>query len=351
VKPLVAVSIGCPSGIGPEVSVAAAAKLDDATCLLVGDAKVIARAARVVGVAAARLVPIDDPLRARQILGKRRGAIGVFAPPAGAVAVGDAPFGRPTPAAGRAQLAWIDAATDLVDRGVADALVTGPVSKHAIASSNGGRRADEFRGHTEHLARTLGAREVVMAFWSERLTIALATTHLPLRRVAAALTPRAVAAAVFHNVTLVASLHKGTPRVAVTGLNPHAGEQGLLGDEERTIIARGIERARRRLARAEQRADVQGPIGAETAIRFAAAGAYDAVVAMYHDQATIPMKLVGFGQAVNVTLGLRIIRTSVDHGTGYDVAGTGKAAKDGMVSAMVLAARLARSRRLPSLAR
>jgi 4-hydroxythreonine-4-phosphate dehydrogenase len=344
-KPLLAISIGCPSGIGPEVSVAAAAKQNDATCLLVGDAKVIARAARIVGVPASRLVAIADARWARRILEKRHGAIGVFAPPSGAVAIGDAPFGRPTPAAGRAQLSWIDAATDLADRGVADALVTGPVSKHAIASSKGGPRADKFRGHTEHLAETLGAREVVMAFWSERLTIALATTHLPIRRVAAALTPKAVAAAVFHTATLVARLRKGKPRVAVTGLNPHAGEHGLLGDEEQTVIARGIERAKRRLAKAKQRADVHGPIGAETAIRFASAGTYDAVVAMYHDQATIPMKLVGFGEAVNVTLGLRIIRTSVDHGTGYDVAGTGKAAKDGMVSAMVLAARLARSRR------
>jgi 4-phospho-D-threonate 3-dehydrogenase / 4-phospho-D-erythronate 3-dehydrogenase len=118
-----------------------------------------------------------------------------------------------------------------------------------------------------------------------------------------------------------------------------------LGDEEQTTIARGIVRARSRLAKVKQRADVQGPLGAETAIRYARDGAYDAVVAMYHDQATIPMKLVGFGEAVNVTLGLPIIRTSVDHGTGYDIAGKGAADARGMTAAMSLAVRLALSQR------
>jgi 4-hydroxythreonine-4-phosphate dehydrogenase len=343
-KPLVAVSIGCPSGIGPEVSVAAASGLTDAICLLVGEGWVVERAARIVGVSSRRLVPVRDPRRARIELGERRGAIGVFSPPSGDLAVGDAPFGRPSPPAGRAQLAWIDAAAKIVDGRIADALVTGPVSKHAIASSNAGSRAKKFRGHTEHLAETLRAREVVMAFWSEKLTISLATTHLPIRCVARELTPSAVGAAIFHTARLMARLTSRLPCIAVTGLNPHAGEHGLLGDEEQTTIVRGIYLARRRLAGANVRADVRGPIGAETAIRCARDGEYDAVVAMYHDQATIPMKLVGFGEAVNVTLGLRIIRTSVDHGTGYDLAGKGKAVSRGMSAAMALAVQLVRTR-------
>jgi 4-hydroxythreonine-4-phosphate dehydrogenase len=272
-------------------------------------------------------------------LAAERGAIGHWEP-ATRVAERDARFGRPTPSAGRAQLAWIDEATDLVRSGLARALVTGPVSKHAIASSGG--RARRFRGHTEHLAERLGAREVVMAFWAERLVVSLVTTHLPLARVAKALAPAAVGTSVFHTADLVRRLGKKRPHIAVAGLNPHAGEQGLLGPEETEKITPGIELARKRLARAKIVARVEGPIGAETAIRKAYAGTYDAVVAMYHDQATIPMKLVGFGDAVNVTLGLPIVRTSVDHGTGYDIAGKGEADARGMIAAIALAVRLSR---------
>jgi 4-hydroxythreonine-4-phosphate dehydrogenase len=143
---------------------------------------------------------------------------------------------------------------------------------------------------------------------------------------------------------LLVELGARHPHIAVSGVNPHAGEHGLLGDEESKRVTPGIALARRRFARAKLPVDLDGPIGAETAMRFARAGQYDGVVAMYHDQATIPMKLLGFGEAVNVTLGLPIIRTSVDHGTGYDIAGTGKADARGMEQAIMLAARLARAR-------
>jgi 4-hydroxythreonine-4-phosphate dehydrogenase len=319
VRTVVAISVGCPCGIGPEVAVAAAARARDVKVVLVGDPWVIDRAAKIVGVPRKRL--------------------STYLPSARLPEQG-APFGRPTAAAGRAQLRWIDQATDLVVSGEAQALVTGPVSKHAIAASGG--RAKGFRGHTEHLARRLGSREVVMAFWSERLVISLVTTHLPIALVPRAITPAKVAMAAFHTVQLVRRLGKRVPRVVVAALNPHAGEQGLLGNEEIRRIAPGIASARRRLSRGHLRAVLDGPIGAETAIRKAAAGAYDAVVAMYHDQATIPMKLIGFGDAVNVTLGLPIVRTSVDHGTGYDIAGTGQADARGMLEAIALAVKLAK---------
>jgi 4-hydroxythreonine-4-phosphate dehydrogenase len=308
--------------------------------VLVGDRWVIERAAGVVGVARRRLVAVGD----RSSLGRdlaAKGTIGCWAPST-PVGVRDARFGRPTANAGRAQLAWIDEATDLVASGAARALVTGPVSKHAIAESGG--RARKFRGHTEHLAERLGAREVVMAFWSERLTISLVTTHVPLAKVPRALSAANVGAAVFFTADLAHRLGKKRPRVAVASLNPHAGEHGLLGDEEIATIAPGVSLGTKRLTRARLRAAVEGPIGAETAIRKAYAGTYDAVVAMYHDQATIPMKLVGFGDAVNVTLGLPIVRTSVDHGTGYDIAGKGTADASGMAAAIDLAVRLARRR-------
>jgi len=299
--------------------VAAAAQTREATVVLVGDPWVIERAAKIVGVPTKHLTTYLSSAR---------------------LAERDAPFGRPTAAAGRAQLRWIEQATRLVVSGQAQALVTGPVSKHAIAASGG--RAKNFRGHTEHLARRLGAREVVMAFWSERLVISLVTTHLPISLVPRALTPAKVATAAFHTVQLMRRLGKRTPRVVVAALNPNAGEQGLLGREEIERIEPGIASARRRLSRGHVRSVLEGPVGAETAIRKAAAGAYDAVVAMYHDQATIPMKLIGFGDAVNVTLGLPIVRTSVDHGTGYDIAGTGRADVRGMLEAIALAVKLAK---------
>jgi 4-hydroxythreonine-4-phosphate dehydrogenase len=318
------------------VAVEAAARVRDASVVLVGDGEVIARAAALVGVAARRIVTVDER-STRKLARGGASAMGRWEASA-SLSVARARFGRPTRDAGVAQLAWIDQAMDVVTSGAADALVTGPVSKSAIASS--GSAARRFRGHTEHLAKRAGAAEVVMAFWTDELTIALVTTHLPLARVARALTSKAVASAVYWTADLVQRLGVRKPRLVVTGLNPHAGEDGLLGMDEPLRIAPGIELARLRLARSRRAALIEGPIGAETAIRHARAGRYDAAIAMYHDQATIPMKLVGFGEAVNVTLGLPFIRTSVDHGTGYDIAGQGKADARGMKAAIDLAVRL-----------
>jgi 4-hydroxythreonine-4-phosphate dehydrogenase len=256
------------------------------------------------------------------------------------LALRDRKSGAPTRRSGAAQLAWIDAACDSVSAGRADALVTGPVSKEAIVLSGAPGSAD-FLGHTEHLQRRLGAREVVMAFWSPALVTSLATTHVSLARVPKAVTPALVARATYWLAWLLARLaQEGEPRVAVAALNPHAGEGGLLGREESTRIAPGIARARKRLEASGIRAKIDGPIAAESAFRLARERVWDGVVAMYHDQATIPMKLSGFGDAVNVSLGLPIIRTSVDHGTAYDRAGTGTADARGMKAAIALASRL-----------
>jgi 4-hydroxythreonine-4-phosphate dehydrogenase len=338
-KPVLAISVGCPSGVGPEVSVAAAAVERGARVWLVGDPAVLVRAAKHARVDAKRLRPAATRKELERL---PRGAIGWFDDSA-RLELEDAPFGAPTPAAGRAELAWIDQATDLVRAREADAIVTGPVSKLAIATS-GAKGAKRFRGHTEHLAERLGAKEVVMAFASDELTTALVTTHLPLARVPRSLTPRGVATSAYWLGRLLVELGVRAPRIAVAALNPHAGEGGLLGHEEERVIGPGIVLARRRLARGKIEVELSGPIGAETAFRLASRGAFHGVLAMYHDQATIPCKLLGFGEAVNVTLGLPIIRTSVDHGTGYDVAGTGKADARGMIEALKLAARLVAAR-------
>jgi 4-hydroxythreonine-4-phosphate dehydrogenase len=289
-------------------------------------------------VALRRLVVVRDE---RGIGALGEGEIGIWGRSARMVELPE--YGRPSREAGAAQLAWIDEATRLVRRRAADALVTGPASKLAIATS-GAPGAAGFAGHTEHLAELLGAREVVMAFWSKELCTSLVTTHLPLSAVPGAITKEGVGRSAYWLARLLYGLGAARPRVVVAGLNPHAGEGGLLGREEIERIAPGVALARRRLARAKVAADLTGPIGAETAFRLAASGGFDGVVAMYHDQATIPSKVLSFGDAVNVTLGLSIIRTSVDHGTAYDVAGTGKADARGMEAAIHLAARLAASR-------
>ena len=166
------------------------------------------------------------------------------------------------------------------------------------------------------------------------------TTHVPLARVPRAITLAAVARATYWLAWSLARTSPKKPRVAVAGLNPHAGEGGLLGHEERERIAPGIARARVRLRAAHIDAAIDGPVPAESAFRLAVAGQWDGVVAMYHDQATVPMKLTGFGDAVNVSLGLPIVRTSVDHGTAYDRAGTWTADARGMTAAIGLASKL-----------
>jgi 4-hydroxythreonine-4-phosphate dehydrogenase len=335
-----ALSVGCPCGIGPEVALAAAVRSKrGARVLLVGDEGALRSAATGLRVPQARLARVPVPEAAWTVA---RSVVPVWQPTKDLASRDRAP-GRPTARSGAAQLAWVDAACDLVAAGGADALVTGPVSKEAIVRSRAPGSAGFF-GHTEHLQRRLRAREVVMAFWAPRLVTALVTTHVPLERVPAAITPASVARATYWLAWLLARLGDRPPRVAVAALNPHAGEGGILGRQETTRIAPGIARARVRLAADGLRATIDGPVPAESAFRLALAGRWDGVVAMYHDQATIPMKVAGFGEAVNVSLGLPIVRTSVDHGTAYDRAGKWTADASGMRGAIALAVRLADSR-------
>jgi len=339
--PLLAVSIGCPSGVGPEVSVLGASQAEGVRAILVGDPGVIEHAAEVVGVRRA----IQLVTTRRDVARASRHALLVFRESSVLGAV--LRPGRPDAHAGRAELAWIDEATSLVSRGEADALVTGPVSKHAIATS-GAPGSKDFLGHTEHLQRTLGAREVTMAFYAEELVVALVTTHLSLRDVPDAITKVGVASAAYWLARLLIATGKRTPKLAIAALNPHAGEGGLLGTEEMRVIGPGVALARARLERDGVRAELVGPLGAETAFRVAAKRGFDGVVAMYHDQATIPSKVLAFGDAVNVSLGLPIVRTSVDHGTAYDVAWQGVADANGMTRALELAGVLAKAKRPPT---
>jgi 4-hydroxythreonine-4-phosphate dehydrogenase len=334
---MIVVSTGCPAGVGPEVSVSAAANLNDATSILVGDEGTLRAAAERVGVATRRLVLWEGEIR-----GERKKSVGSALKPRGAIffvqagpllGARDRKPGKPTETAGAAQLAYVDAAYDLVKNLPGSALVSGPVSKAAIAHS-GAPGAATFRGHTEWLRDRDDAPYAIMCFAAKGMVTSLVTTHLPLSRVPRALTARGVRDSTVELVRLVRGLGKQHPTIAIASLNPHAGGSELFGQEEAKAILPGIALA---AAVVRKTAKLVGPVGAETAYRLLRAGHFDGVVAMYHDQATIPMKLVAFGDAVNVTMGLSVVRTSVDHGTAYDIAWTGKANPGGMIAAMKLA--------------
>jgi 4-hydroxythreonine-4-phosphate dehydrogenase len=329
---MIVVSTGCPASIGPEISLRAAMALRAGPRVLVGDEATLLEAAKRVGVSVKKLRRLTE--------NKPRGG-GVYIYPSGPTLTrADRRPGEPTPQAGRAQLQYIEDAYALAKRNGA-ALVTAAVSKAAIAGC-GLKRARRFRGHTEWLRELDGADPVTMCFYSPKISTSLVTTHLPLRKVAAAIDAEGVRRATRHLARLLHRAGHERPTLAVCSLNPHAGEDELLGDDEAKYIVPGATAARKKLY---GKAKVVGPIGAETAFRRAAAGEYDGVVAMYHDQATIPMKLLAFGEAVNVTMGLSLVRTSVDHGTAYDIAWKGEADPAGMLSAMKLAEHLNRSRR------
>lgn len=335
----VVISTGCPRGIGPEVAVVAAHRLRrQLPLVLVGDRELMVRAAR------RRALPEKWIASAPDWSAPSAGApwsapLSIY-DPGPALDPSERWLGRPREQDGLAQLRYIEAAFELC-KSNGWALTTGPVSKEVIAHS-GPRRALKFRGHTEWLEELDGAPYSVMCFQSQRLTTSLVTTHVPVKKLTRLLSAELVRRAIVELCDLLARVGRQTPKVVVCSLNPHAGEGELLGSEERTAIIPGVADAQRALGK---RARILGPIGAETAYRKAAAGAFDGVVAMYHDQATIPMKLLAFGDAVNVTQGLSIVRTSVDHGTAYDIAKRGVADERGMIAAIQLAQRLAMTSR------
>ncbi len=238
--------------------------------------------------------------------------------------------GELSAAAGRAALEAIERAAADALAGRLDAIATGPVHKEALALAG-----SASRGHTELLADLTRAGDVAMMFDSPQLRVVLATVHVPLSAVSGLLTRERVEAVIGLAAEHLPRFGVARPRLALAGLNPHAGEGGLLGTEDRDVLAPAAAAAR------ACGIDVAGPIPADTVFRQALAGHFDAVVACYHDQGLIPVKLAAFGEAVNVTLGLPIIRTSVDHGTAFDIAGRGTADPASLVQAIVLAARLA----------
>jgi 4-hydroxythreonine-4-phosphate dehydrogenase len=234
--------------------------------------------------------------------------------------------------AGRAAYDAIVRATSDAQRGDVAAIATAPINKEALRLAG-----YPWNGHTDLLAHLTGREHVAMMFFSDELRVVLATVHVPLANVPSLLTQRLMEQTIGITARELPRFDKVYPRIAVAGLNPHAGEHGLFGREEEDVIGPAIARCR------ERGIDVSGPFPADTLFVRARKGEFDVVIACYHDQGLIPVKLVSFGRAVNVTLGLPIIRTSVDHGTAFDIAGKGIAQAESMIAAVLLAARLARS--------
>ncbi len=285
-KPRIAITAGDPAGIGPEIAAKAAAD--------------------------ARVLSVCEPV----IYGPR--------------SVQGFPPGVLSADAGRAAYDAIrEAVRDARSGGVAG-VATAPVNKLAFAAAG-----LPWKGHTDLLAHLTGSPRVAMMFWSEPLKVVLATVHVPLAEV-----PRMITADLLHGIIDLTAgelprFGVPAPRLALAGLNPHAGESGLLGDEDDRVLKPAVEAANRRGV------TIAGPYPGDTVFVRASRGEFDAVIACDHDRGLIPVKLLAFGESVNVTLGLPIIRTSVDHGTAFDIAGKGVADPSSMIAATLLAARLA----------
>jgi len=243
--------------------------------------------------------------------------------------------GKPTPETARDALAALEEAARLAQWGEIAAVVTGPVHKARMRAAG-----FSFPGQTEFFADRWAAPNFAMLLTGGTLTVALVTAHVPLKEVAGLLSEEEIVRVGRLLADFLRLRRGGKARIAVAGLNPHAGEDGLLGGEEERIIAPAV----RRLG-AEGQAEWTGPLSPDTVFHRAAGGEFDGVLCMYHDQGLIPLKLHAFDQGVNVTLGLPHVRTSPDHGTAFDIAGTGKARPESMIAAINLAAELVRKRR------
>ena len=325
----IGISLGDVTGIGPEVTLkalAVEARAEDARYLLIGDAEHTRQLNQQLGLKlslqtyggkedAGRIFlcnPLPEPLAPDLVEG--------------------------SPAAARAAIAWLTEGAERCLRRELDALVTAPLSKAAIV-----RAGQAFIGQTEFLSQLAGTNRTAMMLLGQDergrwLRVALATTHLPLKLVSEQLTREKVRLAIELAVQACRDLGLPRARIAVCGLNPHAGEDGEMGEEERITIGPVVLEAQRR------QIDVVGPLSADSLFYQAYKGEFDAVVAMYHDQGLAPLKMVAFEQGVNWTLGLPFIRTSPDHGTAYDIAGQGRANPSSMIAAIRLAKRLARAR-------
>ncbi|PIQ97192.1 MAG: 4-hydroxythreonine-4-phosphate dehydrogenase PdxA [Nitrospinae bacterium CG11_big_fil_rev_8_21_14_0_20_56_8] len=315
--------MGDPAGIGPEIIVKAFADEDFLqTCrgIVVGDTATLEIQVRQLGLNL-EVCPVTQIGQAR--FGPNRlNVLDLHNVPQGLA------LGVPGPDGGKASVEYIRRAVDLVLRQEADALTTAPINKESLH-----RAGFTYPGHTELLAEYTGAPHSVLMLAGDRLRVVLVTTHVPLHRVQPLITRERILTTLRLTHRWLSEYVTPRPKIAVTGLNPHCGDGGIFGDEEIQSIAPAIGDAQK------ENIDATGPFSADAL--FARHQGYDAVVTMYHDQGMIPVKMANLGRAVNITLGLPIIRTSVDHGTAYDIAGRGLASPESLKNAVAAACRLA----------
>ena len=331
VKPILALTMGDPAGIGPEVLAKALARREmHRLCLpvVIGSRPVMEETVRRFRLPL-KVVEVSED----DVSTPRAGTLSVLDPLERPL--GKFPVGTVSEKAGAASVAFILRAVHLAHTGVADAVVTGPINKEAINLAG-----YHYPGHTELLADLTKSKEVGMMILGGPLKIMFVTTHVAIRHLADSLSANGIVRSIrLADRALKELFGVAHPRIGIAALNPHGGEGGLFGEEERLSILPAARRARR------MGIDATGPLPADTLFGKAVRGEFDAVVAMYHDQGLIPLKMVAFGTCVNLTVGLPIIRTSVDHGTAYDIVGKGVADCGSLVEAIKMAARLAAERR------
>lgn len=328
-KPLIAITMGDPAGIGPEIIAKVfetGEVLDRCRPVVVGSAPVIEKVARDLRLQLS-VRTIVAPANADPATGR------VEVIHIDNVNLARHQWGRPNAASGKAVVEYITRATQLATQGAVDAIVTAPISKEMMNAAG-----HHFAGHTELLAHLTGAKDYGMLFVGGGLTVILATIHHALKDVPGLITRDRVLGIIRLAHTAMKDFGIDRPRIGVAALNPHASEGGLFGNEELNELLPAVLDAR------GMGIDASDPLPADTLFYKARNGQYDIVVAMYHDQGLGPLKMLAFGNAVNVTVGLPIIRTSVDHGTAYDIAGKGCADPASLREAVLLAARMASNR-------
>ncbi|MGJ7906480.1 4-hydroxythreonine-4-phosphate dehydrogenase PdxA [Actinopolyspora sp. H202] len=324
-SPLIAVTMGDGAGIGPEVIVGAL--LDEtitARCrpVVLGDTERLRLAAASAG-REPEVVPVDSTSEAVFLPGR----INVIDP---GLLPTELPWGEVSPAAGNAAYHYVRMAAELAVQRQVQGICTAPLNKEALHAAG-----HLYPGHTELLAQLTGTEEVSMMLSTPRVKVVHVTTHVGLVDAVDRIEPGLVERTVLRGHQAIRAAGTPAPRIGVCGINPHAGENGLFGyREEENKIVPALEKLR------ADEIDVHGPLPADTAFFLASRGDYDLIVAMYHDQGHAPVKLLGIEAGVNVTVGLPVIRTSVDHGTAFDIAGTGKADVDSMIEALSQAAEL-----------
>ena len=330
-KPLLAITMGDPAGIGPEI-ILKALQMPKVwrVCrpLVIGSRTIMVHTAQSLGISL-DLVPVGSHESSLNPRIFRRGSLPVLDPFSGSMR--PVKPGRVTARSGDMAVTCIQTAVRLSQAGCVQGLVTAPINKQAIHLAG-----HTYPGHTEMLADLTKTKESGMMIVGGPLKILFATTHLALREVPKVLTSATILRSIrLAHQGLTRLFHIQKPRIGVAGLNPHAGENGLFGDEEGRLIRPAIQQAQK------QGIVCTGPHPADTLFGKAVRGSFDGIVALYHDQGLIPLKTVAFGHCVNITVGLPIIRTSVDHGTAYDIAGQGKADPTSLVDAIEMAASLA----------